>query len=166
MIRLDGPPPGGPFYAISDTAEGIQWLASESTTAAGDAILVAFGPDADRFDLSSPDAVADEVGRLLPGAKVAETFFWDWLHDPWARGTWNMFKPNTLSKYGDALAAPHPEPRPAAAAPDAAPPVHFAGDYLGQGWNGFMDGAIESGIRSARAIAAQLKAADDQGDRP
>ena len=69
--------------------------------------------------------------------------------------------PRALSRYGDALAAPHPKPRPAAAAPDsdAAPPGPSTSrattfNYL-QGWNGFMDGAIDS--RSSPASAPRAR---------
>ena len=35
----------------------------------------------------------------------------------------------------------------------------FAGSDLANGWNGFMDGAIESGLRAARSVAQVLQAA-------
>jgi len=61
MIRLHGLPPQGPFYSMSDTPEGIQWLAMEGTTEDGDAILVAYGPDSRRFDIHDRKAVHEEV---------------------------------------------------------------------------------------------------------
>ena len=37
--------------------------------------------------------------------------------------------------------------------------VVFAGSDVADGWNGFMDGAIESGLRAARSVAELLRAA-------
>ena len=61
MVRLRGLPPQGPFYAVSDTEQGIQWLAMEGSTPDGDAILVGYGPDARRFDHFDSKAVREEV---------------------------------------------------------------------------------------------------------
>ena len=36
------------------------------------------------------------------------------------------------------------------------PRIFFAGDYLADGWNGFMDGAIESGLRAAHQVTEAL----------
>ena len=34
--------------------------------------------------------------------------------------------------------------------------VYFAGDYLGRGWMGFVDGAIESGLLVAEEVRLAL----------
>jgi monoamine oxidase len=34
--------------------------------------------------------------------------------------------------------------------------VVFAGADIADGWNGFLDGAIESGLRAGRAVSAVL----------
>jgi monoamine oxidase len=34
--------------------------------------------------------------------------------------------------------------------------VEFAGGDFADGWNGFMDGAIESGLRAARSVTQLL----------
>ena len=78
MVRLQGLPPQGPFYSISDTPEGIQWLAMEGTTEDGDAILVGYGPDSRRFDIHDQTAVHREVDRLSANPNPNPNPDWRW----------------------------------------------------------------------------------------
>jgi monoamine oxidase len=48
--------------------------------------------------------------------------------------------PMTLSRYGAALRAPCGR-------------LHFAGTETAARWPGYMDGAVESGLRAAREVA-------------
>jgi monoamine oxidase len=152
------------FVAISDTQTGIQWLSTEWRTdaagrrkppseprAAGDgAVMVSYGPDARAFDIHDREAVQREVRRLMgPGVEVVETFGWDWCNDRFAQGTWTILRPGQLTRLHAALQEPEP---PVGGGAASARRLFFAGDYMAGGWNGFIDGAIESGLRTARRV--------------
>jgi monoamine oxidase len=70
----------------------------------------------------------------------------NWTRDEFALGTWGMLKPGQLSGYGADLYRQEP-------------PVFFAGSDIARGWSGFIDGAIETGLRSADQVATYLKGA-------
>ena len=61
-----------------------------------------------------------------------------WDEDPWARGGYSWFKPGQMTALSPHLA--RPEAR-----------VHFAGEHTSTR-GGWMQGALESGNRAARAI--------------
>ena len=62
----------------------------------------------------------------------------DWLGDPYARGTWAIHRPGWYTRFHAEMR--RPEGR-----------VVLAGSDLANGWAGFMDGAIESGLTQLRA---------------
>merc|ERR1712187_163193 len=100
------------------------------------AVLVGYGPSSADFDVHDPRQVEAEVQRWPIGVPVSvvDFFAWNWTQDEFARGTWSLLRPGQMSSLQDFEV---PEGR-----------AFFAGDYLGHGWNGFMDGALESGIRT------------------
>jgi monoamine oxidase len=69
----------------------------------------------------------------------------DWWRDEYSRGTWSVFRPGQLTVL-PALQARHGR-------------VVFAGSDVADGWNGFMDGAVESGLRAARSVTQLLQPA-------
>jgi monoamine oxidase len=77
---------------------------------------------------------------LPPTSRVVEVTGHDWCADEFARGTWSVFRPGQLTGALGALQAPHGR-------------VVFAGADLANGWNGFLDGAIESGLTAARTVS-------------
>lgn len=113
-------------------------------------VLIAFGTDPRRIDVHALPAVQQEVRRYLPQAEVIETFAYDWHLDPYARGTWCVFRKEQITKYLAALRAP-------------AGRVYFAGGDFALGWRGFIDGAIESGTRTAHDVIDRLH---DRPSRP
>ncbi|MCK6554515.1 FAD-dependent oxidoreductase [Candidatus Binatia bacterium] len=106
-------------------------------------VLIAFGTDPRKIDVHAVSAVQAEVRRYLPQAEVIETFAYDWHLDPYARGTWCIFRKEQITKYLAALRAP-------------AGRVYFAGGDFALGWRGFIDGAIESGTRTAHEVIDRL----------
>jgi monoamine oxidase len=125
----------------------ITFLVTEKVLGDGSHVLVAFGPDAERLPPGNEQAVRRAVGALLPGGvEIMAVTGHDWWTDEFARGTWSVFRPGQLSGALTTLQAPHGR-------------VLFAGGDLADGWNGFMDGAIESGLRAARAAGQLLQAA-------
>jgi pseudooxynicotine oxidase len=108
-------------------------------------IVVGFGPSPDLLDIHDREAVQKAVSVYMPGAEVIETVGYDWNLDPYSQGTWCMYRPMFFSKYLRELQQPEGN-------------IHFAGSDIANGWRGFIDGAIESGARSAQQVLRQLDA--------
>ena len=106
-------------------------------------ILVGFGSSKDFLDIQSSAAIEDAVRRYLPGAEVMDFFTYDWNTDPYAKGTWCMYRPGVLTEHFSELK-------------QAEGRIHFAGGDIAEGWRGFIDGAIESGLRTGRRVADAL----------
>jgi monoamine oxidase len=62
-----------------------------------------------------------------------------WEDDPWARGGYAVFGPDFDPQLRPILGASHRR-------------VIFAGEHTSQRWQGFMNGAVESGLRAARDV--------------
>jgi monoamine oxidase len=109
----------------------------------GKSILVGFGPD-DRVDLWSLERIEAELRKFIPGIVVEEVFAHDWTRDPYSKGGWTWFSAGQVSRALESLRTP-------------APPLFFANTDWACGWRGFIDGAIEEGIRAARDVQDFLR---------
>lgn len=109
----------------------------------GKSILVGFGPD-DRVDLWSLERIEAELRKFIPGIVVEEVFAHDWTRDPYSKGGWTWFSAGQVSKALEPLRTP-------------APPLFFANTDWACGWRGFIDGAIEEGIRAASDVQDFLR---------
>lgn len=78
--------------------------------------------------------------RFLTGASshVASGTSHSWQRDPWSRAAWAEPTPEQDRELGGELAMPEG-------------PIHFAGEHI-SGARGWMNGAIESGLRAAAEI--------------
>lgn len=66
----------------------------------------------------------------------------DWTADEWSRGCYTgTMAPGTLTTYGEALRAPCGR-------------IHWAGTETATKWTGYLDGALQSGIRAAAEVCA------------
>lgn len=108
-----------------------------------ESILVGFGPDHTRLDVSDLAAVQTAVDSIRPGLEVLDAVTHDWMADPLSRTTWMTHRPGQLTRDHAALQERHGV-------------VHFATTDNADLWGGFVDGAIESGLREARLIAERL----------
>jgi len=106
-------------------------------------VLVGFGPDHTQLDVTSVAAVQGAVDAMRPGLKVLDVAAHDWMKDPLSRTTWMTHRPGQLTRDLAGLQQP-------------AGVVHFASSDNASLWGGFIDGAIESGLREARRVAAEL----------
>ncbi|MBI4517216.1 MAG: FAD-dependent oxidoreductase [Deltaproteobacteria bacterium] len=106
-------------------------------------VLIGFGTDPKKIDIHATGAVQQAVRRFLPAAEVTEVFAYDWHLDPYSLGTWCILRKGQMTKYFAALRAPEGL-------------VHFAGGDFALGFRGFIDGAIESGTRTARVVIERL----------
>lgn len=98
-------------------------------------------PDTDRKTL-----VADAIDQMFDGRfpKPQEVLIEDWATNEWIGGSYGAyFPPGVMSRMGQALR-------------DQDPPVYWCGAEYGQAHPCQIEGALESGLRSARAISTAL----------
>jgi monoamine oxidase len=139
-VLVEGNPP--PYGAMAPLPNPISYIYSDRP-ASGGTVIVALGPNAKGFDLNDDTAVARQMHRLMPEAKVLRSFSYDWNADPYSKGTWCDYRPQMWSKYGHAMR-------------QTEGPLIFAGSDTADGWRGFIDGAIETGLRAAREVSARF----------
>ena len=121
---------------------GIEWMFSERLAADGATLIVGFGLAAN-FDPVRPGAVAREVARFFPEAKLLAYDWHDWVGDPFARGTW--------------VATPLGAERAVAAATwRGTGPIAFASSDISPEGAGWFDAAIISGLGAAQELARHL----------
>jgi pseudooxynicotine oxidase len=118
------------------------YLDTELLLGDGTQLQIGFGVDAARCDAADTTGVQRALDEILPGYEVVAATAHDWLADEFARGTWAIHRPGWYTRHHAELR--RPEGR-----------VVLAGSDLADGWSGFIDGAIESGLR-AGALAASL----------
>ena len=90
-------------------------------------------------------AVVQGLARLFgPEASEPANFVErSWAEEQWTRGCYGCYMPpGAWTSFGDALRAPIGR-------------IHWAGAETATVWNGYMDGAVQSGERAAREALAQ-----------
>jgi monoamine oxidase len=91
-------------------------------------------------------AVLASLTRLFgPRAASPERYLErNWVEEEWSRGCYVGYTaPGVLTAYGPAIREP-------------IGPIHWAGTETATVWNGYMDGAIQSGERAAREVLSAL----------
>ena len=134
------------FFAYASQHDPLSVLKAEyyGTDEDGDyTLLVAFGPDHTRLDLDDLSAVQAAVDAFRPGIEVTGATGHDWMADPLSQNTWMTHRPGQLTRSLDDVQRPHGA-------------VHFATTDNASLWGGFVDGAIESGLRESRRIVTEL----------
>jgi monoamine oxidase len=132
----------GTFTGLAPWPAPLTSLSTEYTDADG-TVLTAFGGSGELLDINDDKAIQEAVRRMLPEAEVLWAAGYDWNVDPYSRGTWCVFGPGQLTRYLRELQ--RPEGR-----------VFYAGGDNANGWRGFIDGAIEGGLRAAREVRQLL----------
>ncbi len=117
------------------------YLGSEELDGDGTQLMIGFGPDATRCDAGDLPAVQRSLDEILPGYELVGATSHDWLADEFSRGTWAIHRPGWYEHHHAAMRRLEPG-------------VVFAGSDLADGWAGFIDGAIESGLRAGARAAA------------
>jgi monoamine oxidase len=117
------------------------YLSSETLVGDGTQLLIGFGFDAELCDPADRPAVQASLDEILPGYEVVEATSHDWLADEFSRGTWAIHRPGWYEHHHAAMRRPEGN-------------VILAGSDLANGWAGFIDGAIESGLRAGAWAAA------------
>jgi monoamine oxidase len=107
-------------------------------------ILVGFGPDHTALDHTDLAAVQAAVDAIRPGLQVVDATAHDWMADPLSQNTWLTHRPGQLTRDLSDLQQPHGA-------------VYFATTDNANLWGGFIDGAIESGLREAKRVTEALR---------
>ncbi|MEZ5568870.1 MAG: FAD-dependent oxidoreductase [Halioglobus sp.] len=100
-------------------------------------LYVGFGQDPSQLDVYDDSAVEKAVQYLIPGAKLLSSMSYDWNSDPYARGTYCSYRPGWVAKYYDQFQKDQGR-------------ILFGSSDHGEGWRGFIDGAIGGGIKAAQ----------------
>lgn len=114
----------------------LKWLATEYTTEDGSYLCGFASAEAD-LDATDREAVERAIQEFLPGTPVLAIDSHDWNQDPFSKGTWMAYRPGQIMAHSAALQVPHGR-------------IFFANSDLASGWAGWIDGAIESGLRAAK----------------
>ncbi len=117
------------------------YLDGETLLDDGTQVMIGFGPDAGMLEERDLPSVQRELDAIMPGYEALTATAHDWLTDEFSRGTWAIHRPGWYEHYHAAMQ--QPEGR-----------LVLAGSDLANGWAGFIDGAIESGLRAGRVAAA------------
>lgn len=134
-----------PVFATAPDDQPLTAVVTEQARDDGSQFVVGFGPDSTRVPPDDEAKVRDAFAAMMPsGAQIEAVSGHDWVSDEFSLGTWTSFRPGQLSAL-PVLQAPHDR-------------VLFAGSDIANGWSGFMDGAIESGLTAARSATRLLAA--------
>ncbi|WP_343245594.1 FAD-dependent oxidoreductase [Streptomyces sp. SID4985] len=98
------------------------------------------------LDGADTGAVQDAVRKFLPDVRVLEVLAHDWGKDPYSQGGWALRRPGQLIAQLPAIQQPQGR-------------VSFASGDIATGWVGFVEGAIESGLRAAQQVLKMTKGA-------
>lgn len=113
----------------------------------GKTYVVAFGPDASQVAADDAAAIQAILNRLVPGLRVIESAGHDWVTDEFTQETHGALSERSCSTTSH-------EQRTSSR-------VYFASSDLADGWRGFIDGAIESGLTAARTLIDSLARTSD-----
>jgi len=133
------------FFAIG-RGVGLDWLESEGSMIDGAALMAGYGSDAAELDVRDKRAVQAAVRSFMPQAEVLAVCGHDWRRDPYSLETWAVFRPGQITRGERDLRRREGS-------------FIFAGSHTALRWTGFIDGAIESGMRAAREASALLSRA-------
>lgn len=128
------------FSAYAPPTQPLTLVRSEYFLDDDTTIFVGFGPDRDKLDVTDARQVQDAVRHWLPDVEVIESTGHDWGADPFTRQTWSTPRVGQFLRTWDDEFG-HRGHR-----------LAFASGDLAKGWNGFVDGAIESGLTAARGV--------------
>ena len=108
--------------------------------------LIAFGSADHPLRITDKAEVQAAVRQFLPDAVVLDVKAHDWNSDPYSKGAWCISRPGQISKALGALQAPHGR-------------IFFASGDWASAWRSAIDGAIEQGIVTSRALHRLLATA-------
>lgn len=144
FIKAKGAVPEGisKISGVADSNNPLSFVFSYAKEA-DHTIYVAFGADPKKIDIQDKDAVQAVMRGFFPDIEVEQCFGYEWVLDPYSRGTYASYRPNWYEKYYDHFQK------------DRGRIVFGQGDH-GEGWRGFIDGAIGAGGQAAKRVKGLL----------
>jgi monoamine oxidase len=136
---------GRPRACATDLEIGAVWDGSEDQPdSRGILTLLAGGSASDATKaLLATEGARGLAERLLffgtGAARLIASRSVSWEDDPWARGGYALLDPSFSPSARPLLALPHKR-------------VFFAGEHTSKKWQGYMNGAVESGFRAAEEL--------------
>lgn len=112
-------------------------------TGLGGDLVVGFSTQERPLDIMDRDDVEAAFRRYVPDAGVVKVDGYDWLADPYAKGTWCAAPAGLLSKYASALESTEGR-------------LVFAGSDIAHAFRGWMEGAVLTGATAATRLSAIL----------
>jgi monoamine oxidase len=112
-------------------------------TGLGGDLVVGFSTQERPLDIMDRDEVEAAFRRYVPDAGVVKVDGYDWLADPYAKGTWCAAPAGLLSKYASALESTEGR-------------LVFAGSDIAHAFRGWMEGAVLTGATAATRLSAIL----------
>ncbi|UUT35800.1 FAD-dependent oxidoreductase [Microbacterium elymi] len=135
------------FIATAPTGHPIAMARSEYFLDDDTTILVGFGPDRTKIDWDDRDQIQEIVSRWRPDLEVIEATSHDWGGDRWTGQTWATPRSGQFLEGWSLFRGTDTR-------------LRFAGADWAKGWNGVVvDGAIESGITTARGLIDEFRTA-------
>jgi monoamine oxidase len=104
--------------------------------------MIAFGPDAERCDAADLAGMQASLDQLVAGYELLDATAHNWPADEFSRGTWAIHRPGWYEHHHAAMRRPEGN-------------MILAGSDLANGWAGFIDGAIESGLQAGSWATAR-----------
>ncbi len=119
--------------------DGLLTVYSGGAVGAGYPVSRAHGPapaSVVRQTLAVLERAAPGISRDFSGRAWLD----EWSADPWSRGSYAAFLPGQTTSFAGAIARPEGG-------------LHFGGEHTSVAYQGFFEGAVESGERCAREVA-------------
>jgi monoamine oxidase len=136
---------GRPRALATDVDVGALWDGSEEQKGKGGIVTLLAGGSASEatkalLAMGGAAALAAQLDFFGIGdARLMAYNSVSWEDDPWARGAYAFFDPSCSPSARRLPALPHGR-------------VYFAGEHTSTKWQGYMNGAVESGLRAAEEI--------------
>ena len=144
VIKVKGKVGGeGKLYGLADSDHPLNVVFTYAK-AEDHTLFIGFGDDPAKLDVLDRDAVQQVMQSFFPEMEVEDCFGYDWNLDPYSRGTWASYRPGWYGKYADHFGK----------APGSR--MFFAQGDHGEGWRGFIDGAIGGGGKAALLVKELL----------
>ncbi|MFT4416798.1 flavin monoamine oxidase family protein [Fredinandcohnia humi] len=132
-----------PFILLAPADQKINYAQVEELNDEG-GLIVGFGCDSTKLNMENQAEVTKELRKFIPDIEVLDCTGHDWIADPFSLGTWAMLKKKQLTEYLLELQKEEAG-------------LFIAGSDYANGWAGFIDGAIESGITTGKNVAKYLQ---------
>jgi monoamine oxidase len=136
---------GRPRALATDLDVGALWDGSEEQKGKGGIVTLLAGGSAsdatkELLAAGGAEALAAQLDFFVTGhARLVASKSVSWEDDPWARGAYAFFDPSCAPSARRLTALPHGR-------------VYFAGEHTSTKWQGYMNGAVESGLRAAEEV--------------